>query len=301
MKQHDITAVVSTAPSRERTVKEHFSRRSEYWDSLYSEPEGPHAFTKYELKRRQELVFDLIGNRCDGAANTALDLGCGPGQYMVHLSQLGFDCCGADISEEMLQVAREKLPASPFVKWIHSDCRDVPVEDQCFDLVLCVGVLEYLADDRSALKEIRRLIKPGGGVILTFPNLYKLRNLLNPYYYLVRLWTYLFARKSSQTSPDVTEQLDHGKSTERRYSLPHVRKLAAGAGFHVMDVQSCCFGPFSLWKQEMLPLSRTIKFSTALEALQRHRGFGFLRVFANRWVVLLQPVHSDQLGHSHLE
>ena len=296
-----MTEIGSTAASRETDVKRHFSRRSAYWDSLYTEPDGPQAFKKYELKRRQELVFELIGNRRSGAANTALDLGCGPGQYMVHLSQLGFDCCGADISEEMLDKAREKIPPSSSVRWIHSDCRNVPVEDQFFDLVLCVGVLEYLSDDLSALQEIRRLIKPSGGVILTFPNLYKLRNLLNPYYYLVRIWTYLFVRQSSQRSPDTTEQLGHCKSTERRYSLRHVHKLAAGAGFHVMDVQSCCFGPFSFAKQEMLPLSRTIKFSTALEALQRHRGFGFLRLFANRWVVLLQPVHSDQLGHSHLE
>jgi len=291
-----MTEIRNTGLSREIDVKQHFSRRSAYWDSLYNEPTGPHAFLKYELKRREELVFDLIGSRCGGGAKTALDLGCGPGQYMVHLSQLGFDCCGADISEEMLQIAREKIPASPFVKWIHSDCRNVPVQDQFFDLILCIGVLEYLSDDLSALKEIGRLIKPGGGVILTFPNLYKLRNLLNPYYYLVRIWTYLFVRQSSRRSPDATEQLDYCKSTVRRYSLRHVHKLTAGAGFHVMEVRSCCFGPFSLWKREILSLSRTMKISDALEALQRHRGFGFLRFFANRWVFLLQPVDSDRPG-----
>jgi ubiquinone/menaquinone biosynthesis C-methylase UbiE len=294
-----MTEIRDTGLSREIDVKQHFSRRSAYWDSLYNKPEGPHAFTKYELKRRQEIVFDLVGIRSGGAATTALDLGCGPGQYMVHLSRLGFDCCGADISEEMLQIAREKIPASPFVKWIHSDCRNVPVEDQFFDLILCIGVLEYLSDDLSGLQEIQRLIKPSGGVILTFPNLYKLRNILNPYYYMVRIWTYLFVRKSSQRSPDTTEQLGHCKSTERRYSLRHVHKLAADAGFQLMDVRSCCFGPFSLWKKEMLPLSRTIKISTALEGLQRHRGFGFLRFFANRWVLLLQPANSDRLGHCH--
>ncbi len=292
-----MTEVLKIDPVRENTVEKYFSRRSEYWDSLYSDPEGPEAFTKYELKRRKELVFDLIGNRPDGDIKTALDLGCGAGQYMAHLAQMGFDCCGADISEEMLQIAREKIPVSPSVKWIRSDCRSVPMEDHFFDLVLCAGVLEYLPDDLQAMQEIRRLVTPGGSVILTFPNLYKLRNLLNPYYYLVRLWTYLFVRKSSQTLPGAAAQFDFCKSTVRRYSLRKVYRLAAAAGLRVAEVRGCCFGPFSLWKKQMVPLRRTIRISAALEALSRRRGFRFLRFFANRWVLLLQPDCSGREHH----
>jgi ubiquinone/menaquinone biosynthesis C-methylase UbiE len=278
---------------RSHIVKTHFSRTSECWDSLYNYSGGQKTFTKYELRRRKEIIFDFVAKRNSEAIKTVLDLGCGSGQYLTRLSRMGFDCYGADISEEMLKIAREKLAASSTVKWFHSDCRNVPVTDHFFDLILCVGVLEYLADDMPALKEIRRLINSDGFVILTWPNLYKLRNLLNPYYYLVRIWTYLFKEKFPQgcscAQSKQNIKLDYGISTATRYNLYKVKNLVATSGFRVVEVRSCCFGPFSLWKKEILPLSTSIKISRFLERLLRRKAFGFLSFFANRWVVLITP------------
>jgi ubiquinone/menaquinone biosynthesis C-methylase UbiE len=285
---------------RENTVKEYFSRHSAEWDSFYNEADGQQTFTSYELQRRKEIVFDLISGLGSAAIHKVLDLGCGSGRYLAQLASMGFDCCGADISEEMLQIAREKLPPSSSVKLIRSDCCNVPVEDHYFDLIICAGVLEYLARDTEALDEIRRLITPGGFAILTLPNLCKLRNLLNPYYYLVRIWTYLYSGKISRPAagaqPDPCIQLDYGKSTVRRYSLFKARRLAAASGFRVVDVRSCCFGPFSLWKNEILKTGTSIKVSDALERLLSHKTFGFLRFFANRWVLLVQSESSDHAG-----
>jgi ubiquinone/menaquinone biosynthesis C-methylase UbiE len=253
------------------------------------------------LQRRKETVFDLIAGLDSAAIHRVLDLGCGSGQYLAQLASMGFDCCGADISEEMLHIAREKLPSSS-VKWIHSDCCNVPVEDHYFDLIICAGVLEYLARDTEALDEIRRLIKPGGFVIFTLPNLYKLRNLLNPYYYLVRIWTYLFSgnfsRPAAGAQPKRCVQLDYGKSTVRRYSLFRARRLAAGSGFRVVEVRSCCFGPFSLWKNEIFKTGTSVRISAAFERLLSHKAFGFLHFFANRWVLLVQPDPSGHVGGS---
>ncbi|NCD32806.1 MAG: class I SAM-dependent methyltransferase [Spartobacteria bacterium] len=276
---------------RGETVREYFSRRSQYWDSLYVQAAREDRFTRYELKHRKEVVLDLIVRPRGAKECSALDLGCGAGQYTASLAMMGFDCCGVDVSGEMLQLARAKIPVDSAVKWICSDCRQVPAEDHCFDFILCVGVLEYLEDDIAALYEIRRLIKPDGQVILSFPNLYKLRNILNPYYYLVRVWTYLFSGNKSQKKSDDVEaplQLDFCKSVVRRYRLKTINHMAAEAAFNVTAVRSCCFGPFSLWKQELLPLKLSIKFSMTLERLTRCRGWGFLRFFANRWVVVLR-------------
>lgn len=278
---------------RESAVEEYFSQKSGYWDSLYTEEGGLDAFTKYELRARKELVFDLIDKISPDRSGRVLDLGCGSGQYLARLFAMGFDCCGADLSEEMLRRAREKLPRNAAVQWIHSDCRSVPVENAGFNLILCVGVLEYLADDSSALREMRRLIKPDGLVILTLPNLYKLRNILNPYYCMVRIWTYSFGgkslRRTSAAGQDGTVQLDYNKAFTNRYSLFHIAKMASRSGFRVVEVRSACFGPFSLWKNEMLPLRVSEKISEWLAGLAGSRMFGFLKFFANRWVVLLQP------------
>jgi ubiquinone/menaquinone biosynthesis C-methylase UbiE len=277
---------------RQDTVKEYFSQHSTYWDSLYDRTEGQVPFMSHELKRRMDIVFDLIAGINAGAIKRVLDLGCGSGRYLAQLAPMGFDCYGADISPEMLEYARDKLRSSS-IQWIHADCCNVPMEDQYCDLIICTGVLEYLDSDTKALREIRRLIKPDGYVIITLPNLYKLRNLLNPYYYLVRLWTYLTCKRMARPAPGAQSrpriELEYGKSTVNRYSLWGAGKIATASGFRVVEVRSCCFGPFSFWKNEIVTTRTSIKISNALEGLLKHKAFRFLRCFANRWVVLLQP------------
>ena len=57
----------------------------------------------------------------------------------------------------------------------------------------------------------------------------------------------------------------------------------------MIEIKSCCFGPFSLWEKPMLPLKASIKISNALEKLANCKLFRFMRFFANRWVLLIQP------------
>ena len=276
--------------SRGETVRNYFSHQSEYWDSLYSAPEGPEGFLKHELTRRKEIVFDSIEENKVAPLRSALDLGCGSGQYTAPLSQMGLDCYGADISEEMLTLAQQKLPPDSSVTWIHSDCRNVPLDDQSVDLILCVGVLEYLTDDQPALEEIRRLIRPNGLAIVTFPNTYKLRNLLNPYYYLIRVWTYHFKNNTSGTN----DSLDYCKAIVRRYSYLKIRQLAKQSGFQTLALKGCAFGPFSLWKKDILPLKSSIKISDTLEHMSNRVLFRCLTCFANRWVIVLTPKNATE-------
>jgi len=278
---------------RKNIVREYFSRCSGQWDSLYDDSDNGRSFTTCELNERKKIVFDFINGMEPKTISKVLDLGCGSGRYLAELYAMGFECCGADVSEEMLTMARKNLPPSADVKLIHADCCSVPLEDHQLDLIICAGVLEYLSCDMDALREMRRLIRPSGFVILTFPNLYKLRNLLNPYYYLVRIWTYffggMFSRQGSGALPDGAVELDYGKSTVTRYSLFCAGKRVAAAGFRIVEVRNCGFGPFSLWKNEMLPAGLSVRISKALEGLLTCRGFSFLRFLSNGWVILARP------------
>jgi ubiquinone/menaquinone biosynthesis C-methylase UbiE len=276
-------------------VKEYFSLRSEYWESLYTEPNAEQNFIQYELARRKEIVFSLIAGIPTDRVHSVLDLACGAGHYLVDLADMGFDCIGVDLSEEMLDLTRRKLDSKSAsnVTLIHSDCCSVPVDDHSMDLVTCIGLLEYLDSEADALREIKRLLSPGGVAIVTFPNLLKLRNLLNPYYYLVRIWTYFFkgVRLSSAAGKDYRENAtcSYGKATVSRYTLRRAKKILHDAGFAVRAVHPCGFGPFSLWKKRRGPLLRAIKTSRFLEALCQHLPLRFLACFANRWVILIQP------------
>ena len=286
-----------TDNSRKNIVKGHFSNSTEYWDILYDDFHKYQSFTKYELKRRKEIVFNFIDKIKPNKNKRALDLGCGTGHYLIQLHSMGFQCFGADISEEMLQRTRDKFISSKSndLTLINSDCYKLPIDDNYFDLIICIGVLEYLDSEKKALIEMKRIILPGGFVIVTFPNFYKLRNLLNPYYYIVRIWTYLFSKKSArsfQSSENKKVKIDFNKSTVSRYSLKGVKKIISNSGFKILEIKGYCFGPFSLWKKDMFPLETSIKISNLIEELISYKIFGFLKYFSNRWVLLLKPEKS---------
>jgi len=282
---------------RKNIVKEHFSRSAKDWDSLYSDSDEKHTFTRFELRRRKEIVFTFIEKINSEKIKRTLDLGCGAGQYLIQLSSMDFECFGADISEEMLKITREKFIFHKIkdVTLINSDCYELPIEDNYFDLIICIGVLEYLDNETQALLEMMRTMKPGGFAIVTFPNLYKLRNLLNPYYYIIRIWTYLFSRKSAQTPKGNNSnnvKIDFNKSTVSRYSLSKVKKIVSNSGFSIVEVRGYCFGPFSIWQKSLFSLNTSIKLSNFIEGLINGKLFGFLKFFSNRWVLLIRQEKS---------
>jgi ubiquinone/menaquinone biosynthesis C-methylase UbiE len=282
---------------RKNVVKGHFSRRSEYWDSLYNDSDGKQTFTKFELRRRKEIVFNFIEKINSEKINRVLDLGCGAGQYLAQLYSMDFECFGVDISEEMLKITRQKFISHKInnVTLLNSDCYKLPLEDNYFDLIISIGVLEYLDNEKRALLEMKRIIKSGSFIIVTFPNFYKLKNLLDPYYFIIRIWTYLFGKKSAksfQNNNSKNAKIDFGKSTVNRYSLSNVKKIILNSGFSIIEVKGYCFGPFSIWQKSLFSMETSIKLSNFIEDLSNYKLFGFLKFFANRWVLLIKPEKS---------
>lgn len=301
---YDESIEKNSLTSRKDKVKEHFSNKTEYWDSLYDETNGKQSFTKFELKKRKEIVFDFISRLSFKPNQTALDIGCGAGHYLVNLSNIGYSTVGADNSEEMLLTSKNNLAKASFqeTKLINADCYNIPFPSDHFNLIISIGVLEYLSKETKALGEMHRLIKPDGNIMVTFPNVYKLRNLINPYYYLIRVWSYLFGKKGAQYRSDIAAdkqaKIDFGKSTVTRYSFKKVRKLIESSGYRINEYRGYCFGPFALWQKSFFSLERSINISEFIEGLQRFRIFGFLSFFANRWVLWIQPINSPGLNHS---
>jgi ubiquinone/menaquinone biosynthesis C-methylase UbiE len=108
-----------------------------------------------------------------------LELGCGPGRYVALLANLGFDVVGAD-----------PCPAANFPTWkliaSHQEvefrdrvcAEDLPFEDNSFDQIACLGALLYFSDPSRALSEMRRVLKPGGRLIMRTVNRHNLYRLM---------------------------------------------------------------------------------------------------------------------------
>lgn len=112
----------------------------------------------------RDWLLDLAGI---ASGVTLLDLGCGPGAYHRSMSDRGARVAGADTSpgmarEVLAQARAGGLPVSPLV----ADAQSLPLRDASFDRVLANHMLYHVPDRERALREMRRVLKPGGRAVL---------------------------------------------------------------------------------------------------------------------------------------
>ena len=116
----------------------------------------------------QELVFSMAGVK-DG--ERVLDAGCGTGIYSIELAKEGAKVTGLDASLGMLEWARAKAGrAGRKIDLIKADARNIPFPDGHFDLVLSVCMLCFVRERQAALLEMKRVLRPGGKVVIAMLN-----------------------------------------------------------------------------------------------------------------------------------
>lgn len=156
---------------------------------------------------------------------TVLDCGCGMGFYLLVLSEL-FPACrlsGVDYEQKALSHAQNYL-AGRGIALLRGDIQHLSFAAESFDRVLMSEVLEHLKDDEAALREVWRVLKPGGILALTVPHR------RYPYWYdpLNRLAEGLWGRPIRR-GPFAGIWANH----ERLYEPRQVREVVERAGFAV--------------------------------------------------------------------
>jgi len=114
----------------------------------------------YAARRRQ--VARRLGT--GPGRGWALDLGAGSGGNTSLLSEAGYEAVALERHPVAAQVARARGLAV-----LEGDGHRLPFADDTFDLVLACDVLEHLDDDLTAVQEVRRVLRPGGQLLLTVP------------------------------------------------------------------------------------------------------------------------------------
>jgi 2-polyprenyl-3-methyl-5-hydroxy-6-metoxy-1,4-benzoquinol methylase len=127
------------------------------WQRLPAELEPPGLNLRLE---------HLRAGVCPG--DRALDLGCGDGLFTEELARTGAAATGADVAQAALDRARARHPQLDF-RLAQID-GPLPFDDGSFDVVWASEVIEHVADTARWLSELRRVMSPGGRLLLTTPN-----------------------------------------------------------------------------------------------------------------------------------
>lgn len=136
---------------------------------------------KYDINIYRNRFNILIKNKVEYyytkkfAKDKILDAGAGSGRFSLFLLDNGFDVFSCDISHSMLNIAKNK---NNNIKAVVADIFNLPFNDEFFDSIVSITVLEHFADYENILKEFSRILKPGGLIIFEMPN--QNNHLLNP-------------------------------------------------------------------------------------------------------------------------
>jgi len=108
------------------------------------------------------------------AGQRLLDIGCGEGRHALAASLLdGLEVLAVDLNADDLATGRDKacdfLGTSPGPHWLCASALRLPFADDSVDHIICSEVLEHLPDYRSALRELQRVLRPGGHLCVSVP------------------------------------------------------------------------------------------------------------------------------------
>lgn len=171
-----MTPVMKSRRKQKKYVKNYFDEYSTLYHQdhyVSRRPPSIYPVLAVRLKYMTAMLSDF------NKRGKVIDIGCGTGEMLQVLSKHRFQAFGLDYSLKMLQaiskeVVKQRLPL------INGEIEALPFKDECFDGLICAGVIEYLNEDLKALMEIARILKQGGFAIITLSNRLSPARILEP-------------------------------------------------------------------------------------------------------------------------
>lgn len=179
------------------------------------------------LRRRVRAFRDLLGGQGLPAGSRILDLGTGAGTYVRLLAGMGHRVTGADYSVPSLRLARSSDPREG-APYVGADAYRLPFRDATFDLVTMVGIFQVLSEPAGALGEVRRVLRPGGLLLLEILN----------------------AGEVFSWAPAIRDRLRRAPPGVRRYRRCAVERELRSAGFRTVAAAPVYLPPRKLPRME---------------------------------------------------
>jgi len=137
--------------------------------SIYDTTRGTSVVGRSLWQVQGKTLLELCG---DIRNITILDLGAGTGRFSIELANKGANVVSFDQATEMLNVIKEKTSKLDItLAMVRGDGCQVPFKDCSFDGIICIQVLGHLPTYMNVLREMSRVLKEDGFIIVSFPNI----------------------------------------------------------------------------------------------------------------------------------
>jgi 2-polyprenyl-6-hydroxyphenyl methylase/3-demethylubiquinone-9 3-methyltransferase len=139
-------------------------QRARFYDTIADEFDA--LSNQYDTRRRLEIVFDELLASTDLSGRSVLDVGCGSGWFSQWAAARGAHVTSLDMGVRLLDQTRRKCAT----RAVAADACHLPLASDTFDAVISSECIEHTTDPRLALREIHRVTRPGGVLVVTVPN-----------------------------------------------------------------------------------------------------------------------------------
>jgi ubiquinone/menaquinone biosynthesis C-methylase UbiE len=171
------------------------------------------------------LAQDLVRHANLQSGQRVLDVACGTGvvaRLAAERTGSAGTVAGLDVDPAMLAVARSLAPSGMSFDWHEASVEAMPLPDESFDVVLCQMGLQFVPDKAAALREMRRVLVPGGSVVWNVPG---------PVGDLIAIFAEAMGRHVSDEAAGFALHVFSLHDTEE------IRKLMTGANFRDVSIQ----------------------------------------------------------------
>jgi len=227
-------------------VQQYFRSTFPYWEQIYA---GRSVYDRiYQERARRAIAYlDRINL---SRHSPVLEVGCGPGVITAAMARKGFCVSAIDSVPEMVERTRANAQQAGLGSQVFArvgNIESLPFADATFELVMVIGVSEWLVSLTRPLAEIFRVLRPGGHLIISADNNWPLHQIVDPVInpalkpikrYIGQLLRFAGLR--------TLQPRFHA------YSLREFNNALSHSGFEKIASQTLGFGPFTLCNRKLL-------------------------------------------------
>lgn len=164
---------------RQQKVDNLFNADSSRWSRVY---ESNDIFSTI-MRQRHELAMEMFDGLNLRPRARVLDVGCGPGYADVAVAQRGHSVEAIDPVQEMIELTRKRSAEAKVARRVRAsvgDAHRMTFADGTFDVAIVLGVVPWVTELSTVCRELSRVLVPGGFLIISADNPYRMSDLLDP-------------------------------------------------------------------------------------------------------------------------